>query len=113
MRLVDALEDERAYFVAKYGEGTKIQTTGRNRCYRHNEKEQKKVNPSYVPYSSNSTHMFAQASDHKVWKPDGTQVDPREQYDYLDKKYPRSHGIGLYRNRCHLDVRVSKARWGT
>jgi hypothetical protein len=113
MRLVEALEDERAYFTGIYGEGTTIKPTGKNRCYRSNERVQFIANPQYIPHSSKSMHMFAKASDHKVFKPDGSQVDPQEQYDYLDKKYPDSHGVGLYRNRVHLDTRADKARWGS
>lgn len=112
MRLAEALEEERAYFTGLYGKGTKVKITGGNRCVENNERVQLQANTKYPSYSSKSMHLYAKAADHQVFKPDGTQVGAREQFDYLDKKYPNSHGVGLYSNRVHLDTRSPKARWG-
>ena len=38
-------------------------------------------------------------------------IEPKELYDYYDKKFFESHGVGLYSNRVHIDTRKKKARW--
>jgi uncharacterized protein YcbK (DUF882 family) len=72
----------------------------------HNEEIQKKYNPDYVPFSSNSQHMNGIAADIVVR---GIPAD--DVYGYLDAKYPGTYGLGRYNGRTHADVRKSRARW--
>ena len=99
--LVHTLQDAVDHFALKYGD-CKVIITGPNRCPTHN-----KANGG----APNSQHLYGKAADHKLYV-NGDQIDPREVYDYYDKTYPRSHGVGLYHNRVHVDVRKTKARWG-
>ena len=111
--LLNILEDSRAYFTEKYGK-VKIKITGGNRCIAHNEEIQKKYVKNYIPFSSQSQHKFAKAADHKHYykkNEDWIQIDPKEVYDYYDKKYTNNAGVGLYHNRVHIDSRNQKARW--
>ena len=57
-------------------------------------------------------------SSHHLYNNDGAAADiqikgiePIEIYEYLDKLYPNSLGLGLYNSFNHIDVRVVKARW--
>jgi len=113
--VVVMIQDGADYFAKKYESKIIVSITGGNRCKEHNEVVQKEANKNYVPYSSKSTHMDAKGADHKFYFYDnGTkaQIPPLVVYDYYDKKYPNSHGIGLYSNRVHGDSRTKKARWG-
>jgi len=112
--LINDLQDGREYFAKKYNTKIRVDITGGNRCETHNEVVQKQYNPNYVPFSSKTTHMKASAADHKYFKWENNewiQIPPKEIYDYYAKKFPNSHGIGLYHNRVHLDRRTKKARW--
>ncbi|MDQ7044718.1 MAG: hypothetical protein Q9M40_07105 [Sulfurimonas sp.] len=110
--LIEMLEGCRTHFQGIYGK-VKVVVTGGNRCNAHNEEIQKKYVKNYVPFSSNSVHKKAQGADHKVYyfKDGWVQVDSDEVYDYYDKKYPSSCGLGKYGNRTHCDPRNYKARW--
>jgi len=91
-----------------------VDIRGGNRCKEHNEFVQKKYNPNYVPYSSNSRHMEAGAVDVKFFiivRGNKQQKDPKEVNEYFDKKYPNSLGLGIYYNRNHIDRRDKKTRW--
>lgn len=113
--LIDMLQDSVDFFENEYNEKVKVEITGGNRCKKHNEVVQLEANPNYIPYSSESTHMDAKAADHKhYYLKDGEwiQIEPKKVYEYYDKKYPTSKGIGLYNNRVHADSRENKARWG-
>ena len=113
--LVNMIQDSCDYFAEKYNSKISVSITGGNRCVDQNERVQKRANPDYIPFSSKSTHQEAKAADHKhYYYADGIkiQIDPKEVYDYYDKKYPDSKGIGLYHNRVHADSRTKKARWG-
>lgn len=112
--LLNMLEDGREYFTKKYGK-VRCDITGGNRCELHNEVVQKKYNKNYVPFSSKSTHKKAQGADHKYYyykKGSWIQISPKEVYNYYDKKYPNSVGVGYYKNRTHIDPRAKKVRWG-
>ena len=111
--LINDLQSSRIYFSMLYGK-VKVVITGGNRCEAHDEEVQKDANPNYIPHSSKSTHKEAKAADHKHYyfkDEEWIQISPKEVYDYYDKKYPKSKGIGLYNNRVHLDSRKQKARW--
>ena len=111
--LILMLEDGRSHFSSIYGK-VKIEATGWNRCVTHNEEIQKKYVKNYVPFSSESQHPKGKAIDHKYfyWKDnEWMQIDSDEVYDYYDNKYPKSCGLGKYKNRTHLDSRSYKARW--
>lgn len=113
--LVMMIQDAADYFAAKYDSKIVVAVTGGNRCVKHNEVIQKQEVKNYVPFSSKSTHMDAKAADHKFFyyvNEIKTQIDSVEVYDYYDKKYPTSKGVGLYSNRTHVDSRAVKARWG-
>ena len=57
--------------------------------------------------SQNSQHILGRAVDFKV-----KDVEPKEVYEFLDKLYPDSLGLGLYSSWCHMDTRTnSPARW--
>jgi uncharacterized protein YcbK (DUF882 family) len=53
-----------------------------------------------------SRHTRGQAADIQV-----KGVSPRALYTYLDKKFPKKYGLGLYNTRVHIDVRPERARW--
>lgn len=113
--LLSILEDSRSHFSNKYNCDISISITGPNRCIEHNETVQKKYVKDYVPYSSETQHLYAKAGDHKHYKIiDGKriQIPPEEVYSYYDETYPDSKGVGLYSNRVHIDSRKTKARWG-
>lgn len=113
--LINMLQDSVSYFEKKYNSIISVEITGGDRCVEHNETIQKEYVKNYIPYSSKSTHLEAKAADHKHYyhKDDiKIQIPPLEVYNYYDKKYPTSKGIGLYSNRVHADSRSLKARWG-
>ena len=113
--LVMMIQDAADSFAVKYKSNVTVSITGGNRCMKHNEEIQKQEVKNYVPFSSKSTHIDAKAADHKFfYSVNGvkTQIPPIEVYNYYDKKYPTSKGIGLYSNRVHVDSRAVKARWG-
>lgn len=112
--LVTIIQDAVNYFELKYSSKIRVEITGGDRCQKHNEEVQKEYVKNYIPFSSKSTHIEAKAADHKIFmiKNDlKIQVPPQEVYDYYDKKYPNSKGIGSYNNRTHVDSRTIKARW--
>ena len=90
-KLVKALTDVREYFKKPV-----IITSG-FRCEGHNNK---------VGGSKKSKHILGAAADFKV-----KDVHADEIADYLLEKYPDTYGIGRYKVRTHLDVRMQKARW--
>ena len=108
VRTLQYLIDE---FKEKTNEEVFILITSGNRCVGHNAK---------VGGSPNSMHLKAKAADFKVYrknvmdakgKPE--QVDPDLIANILDRWFPKSKGIGRYKNRTHLDSRDIKARWDT
>jgi uncharacterized protein YcbK (DUF882 family) len=97
--LLEVLEDLESWF------GVKITELYGCRCRQHNESI-KERDPSYVPYSSNSQHLFGKAADVKL---DG--IPPKMVYEYLDNKNPNKYGLGKYKTFTHIDSRSKKARW--
>jgi uncharacterized protein YcbK (DUF882 family) len=77
--------------------GRPISITSGCRCKVHNRR---------VGGARNSQHVYGRAADIKV-----AGLSPKEVYRLLNAKYPKSHGIGLYRSWVHFDVRPTKARW--
>lgn len=67
------------------------------RCSVHN----KAVKGAY-----GSQHLIGMAADIVV-----KNKTPVLVADYLEHKYPDSHGIGRYSTFTHFDVRPAKARW--
>lgn len=67
------------------------------RCKNHNE---------WVIGRPRSKHLTGMAADIKV-----EGVNPEEVYRLLDKTFPSSYGVGLYKSWVHVDVRFTRARW--
>lgn len=84
------------------------------RCREHNEFVQKRYNPDYIEYSSNSVHMYGGAVDFYMLevKTDLTRkvISPGNIVRYLIASYPGKHGIGEYTNRVHFDIKTGRAR---
>ena len=77
--------------------GRPVSITSGCRCVSHNRR---------VKGARNSQHIYGKAADIKV-----AGLPPKEVYRILNTKYPRSHGIGIYRTWVHFDVRGGRARW--
>ena len=56
--------------------------------------------------SAKSQHLYGRAADIVV-----KDIDAELVYNYLDKKYPDTYGVGKYNGRTHIDTRKHKARW--
>ncbi len=114
--LVNILQDTIQHFTKEYKTRIYCIITGGNRCVQHNEKIQLLYNRDYIPFSSNSQHIYARAADFKLYKnkiKKENQISSVEIYEYLYIKYPNKYGIGWYINRNHLDTRSGQfARWG-
>lgn len=89
--LLDVLNDIREHYQ------TPVKINSGCRCPTHNKKE---------GGSDTSYHLKGKAADIVV-----VGISPKEVYDYFDTKYPDTYGIGLYKNRVHIDIRKSKYRW--
>lgn len=98
--LADVLTDIENYF------GVEIQHNSACRCVDYNETVQKAANKLYIPYTSDSQHLYTKADDIVV--PGATAY---EIYTYLNKKYPNKYGIGRHKTYTHFDVRAKKGRW--
>ena len=90
--LIRVLQEVRDHF------GKPMTVTSGIRCERHN---------AGVGGSKRSQHISGKAADFKV-----KGVEPKEVYEWLLQKYPKTYGMGLYASWVHLDVRQVKARWG-
>ena len=97
--LITVLEDVRNHF------GVPVIVASGNRCLAYNEMVQS-VDPDYIPFSSNSQHMYSKAADIIV-----QGITAIEVYKYLANKYVGKYGIGSYLTFTHIDVRVDAARW--
>lgn len=56
--------------------------------------------------SPSSQHTHGNAADIKV-----SGVTPLEVYNYFNKEYPDTYGVGIYNTFVHIDVRPNKSRW--
>lgn len=99
--LIIVLEDIRAHFNKYYAGKITIKINSGCRCPEHN------ANEGGAPKSQ---HIFGTACDCVV-KLDGVPIDQDRVADYLEDKYPGMLGIGRYRGRTHVDVRLGCARW--
>ena len=100
-QLVNVLENVRFHFNGKYQDAFIMITSG-NRCDKHNK---------MVGGAEKSQHTKGIACDFTVFYEKNIMVDPREVADLLEKLSGGSWGIGIYKNRVHLDMRQDKARW--
>jgi len=85
--------------------GCKIFISCGCRCTEHNEVVQKERNPLYIPFSSESMHMWARAIDFTV-----EFVDPEIVQRKLKQMYPGKFGIGCYETFTHFDTKSGRAR---
>jgi uncharacterized protein YcbK (DUF882 family) len=95
--LVHAIQEAADDLSLRYHVDTRVIISSGNRCPYWNEHE---------GGSKDSKHMYGIAADFYV-----VGVPALALYEYLDKKYPKRCGIGLYKGRVHLDMRAIKARW--
>lgn len=72
-------------------------------CYVYNRSDK-------IGSNDNSQHPRACAIDFKIFI-GKVQVPPNLIYEYLNKKYPDSLGLGVYTTFNHADTRPNKARW--
>ena len=107
MPLVLAIQDAADHFKAQnHATAVRVTITGGNRC--------PKDNAATEGAATSSKHLLCIAADHRIAVQIGTAwmtIPPDDLYNYYDRKYPTSHGIGLYNHRVHLDTRPVKARW--
>jgi len=83
--VMDMANDLREHF------GLPVIVTSAFRCPEHN---------ASVGGAKDSFHTKAMAMDVKI-----SGVTPTDIYDYLNNKYPRKYGLGLYRTFVHFDCR--------
>lgn len=105
IELVNKLEELRAYFIDMTGEPIILYVHSWCRCESYNKK---------VGGAKHSQHVKGLAADTSfrfVHNHNILAVDPRTVYEYLDRKYLTSCGIGLYSDFVHFDIREKKARW--
>ena len=91
LELVRVVQDVRDHF------GKPVVINSGLRCAFHN---------SRVGGAPKSQHLLGTAADIRI-----AGINPKDVYDYLDKKYPDKYGIGRYPSFTHIDVREKKARW--
>jgi uncharacterized protein YcbK (DUF882 family) len=90
--LVAVLETVRRYF----GNVIKINSGYRTIAY----------NSTLKNASPKSQHTHGNAADIVV-----SGVKPIDVYNYLNKTYPNTYGVGVYNTFVHIDVRPTKSRW--
>lgn len=89
--LLFVLEDVRKHF------GTAVTITSGTRCAKHNKE---------VGGAPLSQHVLGTAADIKV-----KGITPVAVAQYLELKYPKKYGVGVYKSWTHVDVRTVRARW--
>ena len=67
------------------------------RCHKHN---------TDVGGAQKSQHLEGTAADIEV-----SDVHAVDVYNFLNKTFPNSYGLGSYTTFTHVDVRANKARW--
>lgn len=106
MPLVLTLQKACDYFLKYYdAKKVSIEISGPNRCAKHNADEGGAPNSTHVDYIAADIKIKVLLAD--KWYP----VPPETMYEYFDKTYPNSYGVGLYDNRIHVDTRSERARW--
>ena len=90
--LVAVLETARRYF----GKPIKINSGYRTVAY----------NSTLKNASPKSQHTHGNAADIVV-----SEVKPIDVYNYFNKTYPNTYGVGIYNTFVHIDVRPAKSRW--
>ena len=102
--IIQIVQETCDHFAKNYNVDRVVLYIGRGAsCYVHNRSDE-------VGSNDNSQHPRGCAIDFKIFLPDKTQIKPKEVYDYLNKKYPSSLGLGLYESFTHADTRPKKAR---
>jgi uncharacterized protein YcbK (DUF882 family) len=89
--LLKVLDDLRSHF-----DNLVIIKSG-NRCIKYNKK---------VGGAKKSKHIKGIAADIRV-----KYIFPKQVYKYLNEKYSKKYGLGIYKTWVHIDVRTNKARW--
>lgn len=82
-------------FVRKLNGDKPLPVSSGTRCATYNKK---------VGGAPNSKHVLGLAADLPV-------DDPKSIYQELERLFLYSHGLGLYSNFIHVDIRDKKARW--
>lgn len=89
--LVRVVQDIRDYF------GKPVVINSGLRCADHNKR---------VGGAPKSQHLLGTAADIRI-----AGIASKDVFNYADRKYPNSHGVGHYHNFTHIDVRPNRARW--
>lgn len=90
--LVEVLEDARQHF----GKSIIINSGYRTVAY----------NSTLKNASPKSQHTHGNAADIVI-----SDVKPIAVYNYFNKTYPNTYGVGIYNTFVHIDVRPTKSRW--
>lgn len=105
------------FFVVGSGvERIMLHINSGNRCVKHNDEVLLKYDPTYVPGSSRSQHLYGRAADFRMeckYSNGSRVIIPATVVaDYLEERYRGIHGIGRYNGRTHYDTRTNgPARW--
>lgn len=118
------IQECRDDFQKKHPEmDVRITVTSGNRCDEHNCREGgtvrkmisvviKSVKHLFPDFTVGSQHLYAKACDFLLYdKKTGKAIHADKVADYLEKKYPKSKGIGRYKGRTHFDERTTRHRW--
>jgi uncharacterized protein YcbK (DUF882 family) len=89
--LLEVLTDLREHY------GQPVYIISGNRCETYNKK---------IGGARKSQHLHSKAADIFV-----KDVLPTAVYEYLNRKYPDTYGLGMSTKFTHVDVRSPKARW--
>ena len=85
-----------------------LKITSAARCYEYNRVPVSRNGPGS---NDQSQHPRTCAIDAQIYI-NGEQIPPRHIHKYLDNKFPKSLGLGLYATFNHVDTRrTEKARW--
>lgn len=83
--------------------GKSVNINSGNRCIDYNRLVGGKAKSMHLPDSRDVGH----ASDGVV-----KGVEPQDVYDFINKIFPNSLGLGVYKNFVHVDDRMDRAyRW--
>ena len=103
--------------IREYEGGDPLSPSSGCRCLNHNERVQMDYNEHYVPFTSNSNHM-PKTKEGTIDEENGICIasdfksdNPKRLFDFLDKLFPNTFGIGLYSWGIHIDLRQKRARW--